>query len=299
MSCMNKRTPLVAVFLSLILIGMWLISTLRVSQAAVHQPDIRIILQTQAGLTAYTVFTQTVSLDYVRPLFSHIDLETNDYILGDYTLASRVDKVKLVIDRDGWALAYHQRNKQVQHYFDCAPTFFSSMGWPERAIREIREALGIQTPIGFYDFRNPQATGIVQHSLYIANNGSQQGTLSLPLGNSYIEQGYVFCTALLGSKFWLNNELVYQFSASNAIHRHWGTLTPAQLRAGQSNELKTEVSFNLFATGFIAGVAAVYSGNVEIESAGGDKRILTMTYPTMLGEPMELHHIFLPVMGRP
>ncbi len=72
-------------------------------------PDIRLILQTQAGISAYTTITSTISLPYVRPLFSTIDQENESYILGNYQLAGRPDTVKLAIGSDGWMIAYHSR----------------------------------------------------------------------------------------------------------------------------------------------------------------------------------------------
>lgn len=259
--------------------------------------DIRVILQTQAGLAAYATLTDTLPLNLVRPLFSTLEVETSTYIQGEYTLAGRADKLKLAIGTAGWAIAWHPRHIAAQRLFDCLG-FTSSVptGQPEKAVLEVANALSITTTIAsFYDFRNPQATGMVMHWLYLPGSGNQTATLNLPLFNTYQEHGYFFCTALTNSKFRLNDQMVDQQGSLSQIVYRDGTLSSSQLRAGQTNNLKIE-ALSFFGTGFYGGVTTVYSGTTALTSSGGARRDFTLSYPAMLGAPLTL--MYLPVVRR-
>lgn len=291
-----RRTGIITVVIILII---KVITAKAITQTA---PDIRLILQTQAGLSAYSVITDTISLNQVRPLFSSIELENGEYIQGEYTLSGRTDKVKLAIGSAGWAIAWHTRNYASQHLYDC-PSFNGSqpdliINRPERAILEVSNALGItNTAVSFYDFRKPQATGLTIHWLFLPGNGSQLSSIELPLANTYLEQGYIFCTALSNSKFWLNNQLIdQQGSVSHVIYRY-GTLGTDQLRAGQTNNLKIE-DLTLFGYGFVGGVTVEYSGAIPLNTSGGYRRDFDLEYPSMLGEALTISQIYLPTIQK-
>jgi hypothetical protein len=92
--------------LVIIFLGVRVINTEAATPVA---PDIRLILQTQAGLSAYAVITDTITLSQVRPIFSNIERENSEYLQGEYTLSGRTDKVKLAVGHAGWAIAWHTR----------------------------------------------------------------------------------------------------------------------------------------------------------------------------------------------
>jgi len=265
-------------------------------------PDIRFILQTQAGLSAYATITDTISLDLVRSIFSSIEVENSDYIQGEYALSGRTDKVKLAIGSAGWAIAWHTRDYASQHLYDC-PSFNGSLpaqiiNRPERAILEVSNALGITTTTAsFYDFRNPQANGITIHWLFLPGNGSQTSSIDLPLLNAYIERGYIFCTALSNSKLWLNSQIIDQQGSVSQVVYRYGELRADQLRAGQTNNMRIE-DLTIFGYGFVGGVTAVYSGTTPIDISGGYRRDLTLDYPTTLGQPVTLYQTYLPSVRR-
>lgn len=161
---------------------------------------------------------------------------------------------------------------------------------------EVTAALGVtETTISFYDFRHPEADTIVLHWLYLEGSGNQQSTLTLPLANTYRERGYAFCTALSNSQFRLNGELIdEQDSITEVIYRR-GALRNDQLRAGQSNSLSIE-ALSLFGTGFLGGVSTVISGTTAVESSGGYTRVIELQYPSVLGPPLTIREIYLPLL---
>lgn len=263
-----------------------------VSSAPAAAPDVRFLLQTQAGISAYAAFTDTLPLDYVRPLFSQVDEEGDDYLLGKYTLSGEEETVGLAIGSAGWAVAYHPPDRRVQSWFDCGPDSF-----PEQAVREIGEAVQMEPAMGYYDFRYPEAAGVTLHWLYIADSGSDQSTITLPLENSYIERGYVFCTALSSSRFFLNEELIEYAGSVTSVIRRQGPLQADQLRAGQDNHLQIE-ALSVFGTGFMSGVAVNYEGATPLPITGGEQETHTLAYPAMLGDPLTIHQIHFPVIGK-
>ena len=290
---MKTLTAVLSSFIGIVLM-------LNITRAAPKQNnlDIRLILQTQAGLTAHTTITTTVSLETARQLFSVVDNETSDYIHGEYILSGRNQWVKLAIGKSGWIVAYHPPEYATQHLIDCTYTFDVNKitNRPERAVLEVAAALGLPPPaIDFYDFRHPEANGIALHWLYLANNGSTNSTITLPISNLYIERGYAFCTAMTNSEFRLNSEMIdRQGSVSQIVYR-WGLLQPNQLRAGQTNNLET-TALSLFGHGFLAGVSTEYFGNDEIISSGGNNRSFVLEFPTFLGEPLTISRSYLPLI---
>jgi hypothetical protein len=269
------------------------------NRATAQSPDVRFVLQTQAGLAAYATLTDTISLSQVRPLFSAVAFDGPDYLQGSYTLAGRGDGVQLAIGAAGWVVAWQPRDQASQDFFDC-PGFDGShpervVSRPERAVAEVAAALGItSTAASFYDFRHPPAQALFLHWLFLLGNGSQSSTLNLPLANTYLERGYVFCTALSNSKLWLNDELIDQQGSLSSVVYRAGALTAAQLRAGQTNTLKIE-DVTIFGSGFLGGVSSVYSGTAPLAASGGYSRTLPLAYPLMLGQPLTIYPVFLPV----
>jgi hypothetical protein len=262
-------------------------------------PDIRFILQTQAGLSAYSVITSSISLAQVQPLFSKIEIQNTDYIQGEYTLSGRADKVKLAIGAVGWGIAWHPRDVASQYLYDCAGFDGAHpekmIGQPERAVMEVASALGVSNPaISFYDYRNMQADGILLHWLYLPNSGTITSTVTLPLADTYLERGYVFCTAMSNSKFTLNGEVIDQAGSVSQVVYRWGTLGTDQLRAGQTNSLKTE-ALTIFGSGEVNGVSAVYTGTTAIPTSGGYIRSISLTYPALFGAALTIYPVYLPM----
>lgn len=262
--------------------------------------DIRFILQTQGGMTAYATLPTAVSLPNARQLFASIEVENDEFVYGDYVLAGRPYRVKLAVGAAGWIIAFHTREYASQHLLDCAIPFDVNqiIGRPERAVIEVSTALGYSDPVvGFYDGRYPEATGIALHWLYMPNTGNLSSTITLPLDNLYLERGYVFCTALTNSEFVLNGEMLERVGSVTQVVRRWNFLGADQLRAGQSNVLEIE-AWSIFGTGFLAGVSAVYSGDVWVTAVGGYARTLDLAYPAMLGEPLDISQVYLPFVLR-
>ncbi len=297
-----KRLACLLITCILVTLAVLVFATGVKATAPAAAPDIRFVLQAQAGIAAYTTLTNPISLAQVRPLFTHVDLENATYLAGDYTLAGRTDSVKLAIGSAGWIIAYYPREYSTEYLYDCVGF---SIAQPsqlinplERTLNEITTAMEVTTPTThYYDFRNPDADYITSHWLYIDGSGSSQSTITLPLASTYLERGFLFCTALSNSKFWLNNELVDQQGSISVVINRRGPLGANRLRAGQANTMKIE-ALTIFGKGFIGGVNTVYSGTAVITSTGGYQRNLELAYPEMLGPAVNVYRTYLPIVGK-
>lgn len=264
-------------------------------------PDIRYLLQQGGGLAAYAELP-VLSLEYVRPLFASVSITGSNYLAGSYILAGRTTSIPLAMG-PGWAVALLPRSNGVQHMFDCqtfdrnSPGVFSSL--PEIAIREIAGALHVTPTIGYYDFRNPDTTGITFHWLHMRTSGQVYGSLTLPLENTYIDRGYVFCSNINSSRMYLNDVEI--------TNVQWppGTRTDAlrsdQLRSGQVNRLQvgsTSGWYDSTSTTLLGGVMTVYSGTAPLQASGGYTRTLALSWPAVLGQPLEIWQVYLPAVRR-
>jgi hypothetical protein len=271
-----------------------------ISKANNLSTDIRFILQTQGGLTAYTSLSHPIALPHAKQLLSTIETETDSFVFGNYTLSGRTETVKLAISKEGWLIAFHPPDYASQQLLDChnSNTADWIVGQPERAILEAAAALGEPEPtIGFYDVRHPEASTITLHWLYTAKSDTLNSTLYLPLDNLYLERGYAFCTALTNSKLYLNDALIDSQGGVYSLVKRWGALDSGQLRAGQNNTMQIS-ALSFFGTGFFAGISTVYEGDAEIIMTDGYSRTLKLEYPPMIGEPLEISGLFLPMISK-
>lgn len=263
-------------------------------------PDIRYLLDGR-GLAAYTALP-VYSLDYVRPLFSSVAITGSNYLAGIYTLSGRTDQTLLAMGL-GWAVALYSRSTGVYAMFDCPtfsrdnPTVQTSL--PEIAIREIASALHVTPTIGYYDFRNPAATGLALHWLHLRTSGQAYGALTLPLENTYLDRGYVLCSNLNSSRLYLNGaEITYiQWPPGTRL----GALAPDQLRAGQANNWQagsTAGWYDSSSTSIVGAVLTVYSGTVPLPASGGYTRTLALSWPDVLGPPLTFSYMWLPAVRR-
>jgi hypothetical protein len=261
-------------------------------------PDLRLIFQTEAGITAYTVISAPIALNMVSPLFASLRYDTPEYLLGDYILSGRQTKVTLAIGHAGWVLAYQSQTAPISQLYDCSDNGDMVHNQAQQAVMEVMTALSLTTyTLESFDYRYPQAQTWAQHWLYTTNGTTQQSTLNLPLANSYLERGYAFCTALANSTFYLNNELVDQQSSVTEVIMRYGPLTPNQLRAGQTNALRIG-ALSLFGSGLMSGVAVVYSGTTDLPATGGGTQLTPLHYPPFLGPPLTIYQLYAPLTRR-
>lgn len=296
------RDRLVSIIpLGLALLAWAAISTAVKAKQLESSPDPRLILQTQAGLSAYAQITATIPIALISPIYAKVDYQDDVYILGDYALSGRTDRVKLIAHRDGWALAYQPRGENVSQFFDCYgyPYTTNPAYMPNRletAIKEVSTAMGITTTVPtYYDFRNPQADHIILHWLLQMNFGQINSVITPTLFNTYYERGFGLCTVTYYGELYLNNALIVKGTRQFIF----GLLDSSQFRVGQANAMavlqRPVIGTNM---GLMGGVAMVYSGSSKVSTSGGYRRVLSASYPSMIGPPVTISSTYLPVLAR-
>ena len=255
---------------------------------------LKFVLQQQGGFSAYAQITSTFNLSQMRQAFTTIDSESSAYVVGDYVLSGRPDKVKLAVTANGWAIASMPSSLGIEYLFDSYVGYTTSEA--EKGIADIMAMAHVtETVEGYYDFRYPQATGATSHWLYQSGNKTLYSTITLPIDDLYLDRGYAFFTAASNSKFWLNDQMIDQQGSIYEIVYRWGKLSSDQLRAGQANTLK-QSSLTLFGSGFVAGVSMIYSGTAQISTTGGDRRDYPLVYPAVIGGPLVFQQLYLPLV---
>jgi hypothetical protein len=264
--------------------------------------DVRFIVQSQAGVAAYAKLKEAIQLSYLRPIFYGIDLENEEYIMGDLQLAGRApdDGVKLLAHRDGWLMAFHPWYQNISRLYDCrgypyntAPSYMPNR--LETALLEVTNALNITDTVPlYYDFRNPGADQITLHWLLQRNFGKISSTIAPPLENQYFENAFAFCTITYYGEFYLNSESIARGDSTSVF----GLLKSNQLRPGFTNTLEVDQGLIFFSdVGLLGGIATIYKGDAEVVTAGGYRRDIDLVYPEMIGPPIEIHTNYLPLMS--
>jgi hypothetical protein len=263
------------------------------------------ILQTRAGLSAYAQITSTIPLTQAAGVYVSLDLETDDYLLGTYQLSNRppADTVKLMIHREGWAVAYHERHTHAGRMLDWpaydwehTPGIVPNM--PEQAIGELAAALGITEIVtGFYDFRHSGAQWVYLHWSLELGYGTSSSTLHLPLLNTYFDRGFGLATAGYTAQLWLNGEQLAQVvgGSQQANRATWGPLASAQLRSGYTNALEQRTT-TFLTPATAGGVGVVFSGSEQPFTAGqAYSRTLALDWPAFLGSKFTITDVYLPI----
>lgn len=247
---------------------------LSVAQA---QADVRVVpsevaainvLVDEAGIAAYFNRGGSINLEQVRGIYRVVEREQKDqYLIGSvqvktnsYTYPETED-VHLYVNTNGWVMAYYLNADPVGKIFDAAQFDGGSINTKlEIVLGRAATALGVGsgfTPT-FYDFRYPNAT----HLLIIGEKTNQSVDafqVNLPSSFTFLERGWSHWTNPQGGtthctfnrcKLKLNDVDVN--TGTKPDEGKYGTLTAAQLAAGQTHTISLHDEFTsatIFSTG--------------------------------------------------
>lgn len=159
-------------------------SGLALARPAFAQPVQRIFLDEEAGISAYVWLEEGVDLAAVRPLYSVVEDETDEYIIGTLELAgySRTWWPHMWVHRDGWVIVYYnpeQPTSRLMHW----PGYDRSAGQiGSTTLREGLLAVGvaleveeetIDANLGYYHWQYPEASRL----LAVVGSGTFRYTL--------------------------------------------------------------------------------------------------------------------------
>lgn len=140
-----------------------LIEPLFVTVARAENSWIGQFFDDEAGISAYFHAPDMIDLNKVRPLFSTIELETDQYIIGSIPVSGYPDSfdVHVYVHVDGWILAYYPQSAPASFIFQLLNTDGLQLKTTilEDILGLVAQAANasFSTPT-YYDFRYPNAT---------------------------------------------------------------------------------------------------------------------------------------------
>jgi hypothetical protein len=137
-------------------------------------------LDEEAGISAYYQTDGEINLNTIRDLFSTIELDTSDYLIGSIPVPDypEIYDTHVYVHKDGWILAYYFKDDPVSKFVDIKNDQITTTTL-ESVVAAVAGAAGMSfTGVSYYDFRYPNAT----HILFV---GEDLGTYSINLTSSY------------------------------------------------------------------------------------------------------------------
>ncbi|HRN68528.1 MAG TPA: hypothetical protein PK205_13065 [Promineifilum sp.] len=142
-------------------------------------------IQDEAGIAAYYKAPNALNLEFVRPLFNSIELESADYILGSISVPSYAEHfdTHVYIRRDGWIMAYYLSSAPASKMIE---TKAGSLNNSKLTIVMNNIAVTGGAPFGavtYYNFNHPNAT----HMLLVGESDYEEFQITIPSVYSYYE----------------------------------------------------------------------------------------------------------------
>ena len=148
--------------------------------------------QDEAGISAYFHASNAINLSDVRGIYSVIEAETSDYLIGAVPPANYPERfdVHVYIHRSGWFLAYYLAADPAAKIFDWnAYTSGSIPTLLENVLAVAANAAGVSYPgATYYDFRFPNANRLLLAAE--DNRNGSQFQVNLPGSYAYYERSW-------------------------------------------------------------------------------------------------------------
>ena len=136
-----------------------------------------------AGIAAYEQLKSDIKLKVARPIFASIFMEKPDFIIGTVAVNGMAeDEFPYVyVASDGWVVSYYPRDQEASH---ISPFGYSSSTTNlNEAMRKVYVEIGaVFNPdkLEYYDFRNPDATGMIMAKEVSPSSGSGRFYVTIP-----------------------------------------------------------------------------------------------------------------------
>jgi hypothetical protein len=206
--------------------------------------QIAAMLSDEAGISAYIQTSGPIDLSQVEGEFRTIETQTTEYIVGSVPVPDHPEHfdVHVYVHSDGWILAYYMEDEATSKMVDVRSQTISSTKL-ETIISNIAGSLGESVAdLKYYDFRYPNATNI----LMVAEDQSNGRNfyIEMPVEYGYSERSFGVYNTFdsRGWNIYINDEAAPRsWYGSNMAY---GSISAAQLPAGQSHEISLSSSGN-------------------------------------------------------
>ncbi|MCB9135577.1 MAG: hypothetical protein H6636_09125 [Anaerolineales bacterium] len=215
------------------------------AQEGTESFDVGQMLDDEAGISAYFQTGGAIDLDLVRDLFSTIEIETAEYIVGSIPVPNypEVYDNHVYVHVDGWIMAYYFNTDPVAKIIDVkGNTIVSTL--LKNTVALVAGAAGMSlTNITYYDFRYPNATNM----MFISELADPEGNnfiVNIPSTFGYSERSWsVYATGCC----YMNISLDSSNLGSSAsywdvygFHLGYGYITPAQMLPDSDHTIELE-----------------------------------------------------------
>jgi hypothetical protein len=231
------------------------------------------VLDREAGISAYAQ-TTPFALDDIRHLFTTIEHETADYILGTMTVPDNWGDfdVHVYAHKSGWLLAYYLRTQPAVTVFDWQ-AYTGSPGPVTRfqAVIDVITATLNRSDLSltYYDFRYPDATNLFLAVEDVQAYRTGDSFQILDTDFVYYERSWLLggrttgcsdyaCTSY--AKLDLDGVEIKRFSAERTTFYRTGFLDATQLSASDPHTVYVYVHSNSGDLPLIMGALAIVYG---------------------------------------
>lgn len=152
--------------------------------------DIGEHLDEEAGISTYYQTPDVIDLDLIRDLFTTIEIETSEYILGsvDAPDYAEVYDAHVYVHVSGWVLVYYPNTDPASKIVNVRAQSVDTT-IIEIILQSVVGAAGYGiTDITYYDFRYPNATNMML--VGEALSGDNWFTIELPVDYAYQERSW-------------------------------------------------------------------------------------------------------------
>ena len=136
-----------------------------------------------AGIAAYEQLKSDIKLKVAKPIFASIFMEEPDFIIGTVAVSGMAEDEypHVYVASDGWVISYYLRDQEASHITPFG--YSSSTTNLNEAMKKVYGKIGaVFNPdkLEFYDFRNPDATGMVMAMERSPSGGSSRFYVTIP-----------------------------------------------------------------------------------------------------------------------
>jgi len=208
---------------------------IRLAQPALAQEEVKAFPKEAAGISGYVKLAQSIDLNKAAKVFERIEDVSKSHIIGTVPIESFVGIVRphLYVDVAGWVVAYFLSSEPASLIMQWSgdtdnpvPTIKTTL---EEAVKKLCATIevGYAGDIQYYNFKYPEADGIVLLLRILPTPGSKVSYVKVP-GNytlyevSYYHYGNNFYQEGI-NRWGYTSELKIDGNVVNRLSRSWAS----------------------------------------------------------------------------
>ena len=195
-----------------------------------------------AGIAAYEQLKSDIKLKVAKPIFASIFMEEQDYIIGTVAVSGMVeDEYPYVyVASDGWVVSYYPRDQEASH---ITPFGYSrSTTNLNEAMKKVYGKIGaVFNPdkLEYYDFRYPDATGMIMAKEVSQTYGTDRFYVTIPDSFTVYEVSWAYYGPYTSSYAKLDDWMFATGSTESIPHKKkYGSFDSTDFEKGVEHKLE-------------------------------------------------------------